>query len=372
MRSAILLAGISICFASALVDRVFGQAMAIFDPSKNVAPAPTPKPTPVPTKIGPKFKRWFDLDAANLITRYRYIGTNSGSGNTSQQQWQTLWRGHFQFDKKARYRVNWLVQSGPTITTGWNNTGLGTGQGQTNLFVKQLYFDAKPNKTVEFQIGGIDFNRGENTEAVTYDNDAYLSGERIAIRGPKSLYFDEISATVGFIGDFTHPSVFRRFRTDLDHWNYHQFLVRKQITKQLGFSADYTFQDGRDTLHEAVRVKDPKRLYFDTLLLETYQRLDPQRDAGINAYAEKIVNKHFTLGGGFARIDRRLTLNGDRFPPGKRLYITALFKIDPVWSVSVPFTEAIGKLPGSSSPRRRFEIVLTYNLLEDLKRHHIL
>ena len=31
----------------------------------------------------------------NLMTRYRYIATNSGIGNTSQQQWQVFLKGHF-------------------------------------------------------------------------------------------------------------------------------------------------------------------------------------------------------------------------------------------------------------------------------------
>src|SRR4051794_32386414 len=89
---------------------------------------PTPTPAPVPTKIGPTFKRWFDLDTALLQTRYQNIKTNANpAANSSKQQWQVILKGHFQFDDKARYRVNWLVQTGNSFTSGWNNTGLGTG-----------------------------------------------------------------------------------------------------------------------------------------------------------------------------------------------------------------------------------------------------
>ncbi|HEY2847490.1 MAG TPA: hypothetical protein VGI80_06710, partial [Pyrinomonadaceae bacterium] len=163
-----------------------GAQSTVSDTVPGDEPLATPSPTPAPTKLGPRFKRWFDLDAFNLITRYRYIATNNGIGNTSQQQWQVLIRGHFQFDDKARYRVNWTVNTGPIITTGFNNTGLGTGAPQTNFFVKQLNFDARPTKKLEFQVGGMEFNRGETTETISYDNDAYLTGERIVVRAPKS------------------------------------------------------------------------------------------------------------------------------------------------------------------------------------------
>ena len=148
--------------------------------------------------------------------------------------------------------------------------------------------------------------------------------------------------------------------------------MRKQVTKHVGWSADYTFQDGRDTLHEAVRVKDPKRLYFDTLLFETYQRLDPQRDAGMDAFAEKVVDKRFTINGGFASIDRRVTLNGDKFQPGHRFYVGSTIKLNHAFSFNPVLVHAVGPLPTGSTPRTRLDLILTYNLLEDLRHHHVL
>ena len=338
--------------------------------SENIPPAPTP--TPAPTRIDSKFKRWFDLDAALFQTRYQYIKTNANpAADASKQQWQIFIKGHFSFDHSAKYRVNWLLQTGTNFTAGWNNTGLGTGPPQTNLFVKQLYFDARPTKKFELQIGGIEVNRGEATEAITYDNDAYLTGERITFRAPKQLYFDEISVTNAFFGDFNHPSIFQRLH-HLANSNYHQFLVRKQATKQIGFSVDYTFESGKDRLHEAIRFKAPKQLFFNTLLFESYQRLDPQRDAGFNAFAERVANKWLTVNGGFARTDRRITLNGDRFQPGHRVYIGSVIKLNHAFSFNPVLFHAIGALPTASTHRTRLDLILTYNLLEDLHHHHIL
>jgi hypothetical protein len=334
--------------------------------------AAKPSPTPHPTKISKEFKRWFDLDSALFQTRYQYIKTNANpKADVSRQQWQIYLKGHFQFDKRAKYRVNWLVQTGNNFTTGWNSTGLGTGPSQTNLYVKQLYFDAKPTRKFEFQIGGLEFNRGEATEAITYDNDGYLTGERITFRAPKQLFFDEISATNAYLGDLTHPSIFQRFH-HLGKSDYHQFLVRKQATKQIGFSFDYTFESGKDRLHEAVRLKAPKQLFFNTVLFESYQRLDPQRDAGVNMFAEKVANKWLTLNGGFARTDRRITLNGDRYQPGHRVYFGSIIKLNHAFSFNPFIIHAVGALPTASTHRTRVDLILTYNLLEDLHHHHIL
>ena len=337
----------------------------------SIAGAPAPSPTPL-TKLSSEFKRWLDLDGFLVQARYQDIKTNGNrAANSSKLQWQVFLKGHFQFDEKAKYRVNWLVQSGNNFTTGWNNTGWGTGRPQTNIYVKQLYFDAKPTKKFELQVGGIEFNRGEATEAVTYDNDGYLTGERVTFRAPKQLFFDEISLTNAYLGDLLHPSVFQRFH-HLAKSDYHQFLVRKQATKQIGFSVDYTFESGKDRLHEAVKIKAPKQVFFNTLLLESYQRLDPQRDAGFNAFAEKVANKWLTVNGGFSRTDRRITLNGDKFQPGHRVYIGSVIRLNHAFSFNPFLIHAVGALPTASTHRTRLDLILTYNLLEDLHHHHIL
>ncbi len=315
---------------------------------------------------GQKIKRWFEFDSLSISTRYRIIRNASGNNISEQQQYQFAGRGHFKFDKDGKYSIYAGLFSGNTITAGWNNTGLGTGRPQTNLYLKQLYFDAKPVKGLEFQFGGIPMNNGENTEITTYDNDVYLTGERVAVRMPKKYYFDEISAANGYIGDLTQPGIFHRFK-HLGKSNYHQFLVRKQVNKHVSFSADYTFESGRDTLHQAVKFKLPESHVIDTLLFENYERVDPDRGYGLNLYGEKLLKKKVTIGGGFARIDRPM-LNGDRFPPGKRMYINAAVKLTRELTLSSILIEGVGKMPSPISVRRRFEIIFSYNILETLHR----
>jgi hypothetical protein len=153
--------------------------------------------------------------------------------------------------------------------------------------------------------------------------------------------------------------------------NYGQFLLRKQATKEVGFSADYTYFAGADIFHEAVRVK-PKALFFTTLLFEAYQRIATRDGYGFDLFAERVVNKKFLVNGGFARLDRFLTLNADRFPPGKRVYASFVFKPNKEFTFQPIIINGVGRLPALATPRTRLDLVLTWNVLETLRRHRVL
>ena len=346
--------------------------------AQTAAPTPTAKPdedAPVvqPTakadstpKKSDAVRRWVEIDGLSFSTRYRFIETRSGA-TTNQAQFQVNARARFKFDSKGKYSVYAGLFTGSNLTSGWNNTGWGTGDGQGDLHLKQLYFNAKPTKWLEVQFGGIGGYNGEHTEITGLDNDVYLTGERVQIRRPKNLYFDEISYTSAFIGDILTPSVFRRFDR-LDEWNYHQITVRKQISKQVGFSAEYAYEAGRHLLRQAVNVKttDLTKL-LDKATFENYQVIDPNPGYGFALHGEKKLHKRFTLGGGFARIDQPL-FNADRFPTGNRLFVTTNTKLSREFTLSSALIQAVGPLPLPSTPRTRLDIILTYNLLETLRR----
>lgn len=350
-----------VCFGVFTVPR--GQ-------TPNLKPADAPKTkTSEKATFGPEFKRWFDIETWTLSTRYRYIRTDAGIVTNDQQQWQMQFRPRLKFDARAKYSIAAFVGTGRAFNSGWNNLGPGTGTPQTNLYVKQLYFDARPTKNIEIQFGGIGINQGEGTEITTFDNDGYITGERLIVRAPKQLWFDEISATNAFLGDTQRPSIFGRLHR-LDEANYHQFLLRKQATKEVAFSADYTFWAGSDTFHQAVRAK-PRKFLFTTLLFEAYERVSTPKGYGFNAFAERVINKKLTAGGGFANTDRRLLLNADRFPPGKRLYAGLIFRPNQEFIFQPVIIQGVGDISPTTLPRTRLDIILTWNVLETLHRHHI-
>lgn len=329
--------------------------------SQSAKPSPSPSPDP-----HPEVKRWFDLEALTVSARYRYIQNRNGTTAANQLQYQFVGRGIFKFDRKGRYSIHAGLFTGDTITGGWNTTGWGTGNLQTNLYLKQLYFDARPVRSLEIQYGGIGVNNGENTEITGYDNDVYITGERVQLRRPKQLYFDEISVTYAYLGDNTRPSVFRRFK-HLDRSNYHQFLVRKQVNKRVGFSADYTFESGIDTLRQAVKLKLPESRIADSFLFENYERVDETHGYGFGLTGEKKIGKDLTLTGGVTKISHRM-LNGDRYPPGTRLYLLAAYKFSPEFTLTCGIFQGVGPLATPTTPRTRLDIIATYNILSLLHR----
>lgn len=331
----------------------------------SIARAQSPTPTPV---IHKEIKRWFDME--NLVTATRYRYTKSGGGQTtSTLQYQVIARGRFKFDSKGRYSVVGVLETGNNLLGGWNLTGWGTGNGQAGFYLKQLYFEAKPIKQVEVQLGGIAPNNGESTEVTGYDNDAYLMGERVTIKHPKKLYFDEISFTNAFIGDAARPNVFPRFKR-LAEANYGQVLIRKTVNKHVSFSADYTFDSDTHMLRQAVKLTVPESKVVDTLRFENYQRLDPNPGYGFALTGEKKISSKINMVGGISDINHTF-LNGDRYPRGTRVYFHTAYKITPELSVGPVIIQAIGPLDSPGLPRTRFEFIASYNVLGALRRYRI-
>ena len=138
-----------------------------------------------------------EVQSATLSHRYRYMENSAGVVTNNQIQHNEGFKGKFKFDKKGNYAINAGLFSGNNLTGGWNNTGSGKDKLFTNLYLKQLYLEAKPFKGIELQYGSLYPNRGENTEITSYDNDVYLMGERVSLKRPKNFFFDEVSATYG-------------------------------------------------------------------------------------------------------------------------------------------------------------------------------
>ena len=312
--------------------------------------------------------RWLEFDSISFSTRYHFIENSNRTKAANNDQYQVAIKGRFKFDKKGDYSLTAGVYTGNAFTSGWNNTGWGTGKRQTTLFVKQLYFQARPVKGLEIQFGGLPVTNGVSTEATGYDNDAFITGERLRLKYPKKLFFDEISITFAYVGDLNQPEFFKRLKR-LGESNYHQFLVSRHIGKRANFSADYTFQAGLDTLRQAVKIKVPETKIFDSVEFENYQIVGDDPGYGFNLFGDKKLNNRFSVSGGVAHIDRKL-LNGDRFPPGTRVHFTANAKLGYDLSLSAMFTQGIGTWPDVRN-RTRLDIVLTYNLLDLLHRNKL-
>ncbi len=316
-----------------------------------------------------KLSRWFELQTASISNRYQFIENASSATTANHEQYQVTFKGRFKFDSAGKYSLNAGVFSGRSFFSGWNNSGWGTGRSTSNLYLKQLYLSAKPVRGVELQYGSLYFLHGEATEITAYDYDGYVMGQRITLARPDQLYFDEISYTAGYLGDFNTPNLNKRYHR-LRQVNFHHFLAGKKISERVRASADYASEArpiGREhVFRQAIKIKAPETKVIDMFLFENYERAGRLASYGFNAYGEKKLHQRFTLGGGYAQIDGA-GLNSDRFPQGKRMHLNGLVTLTPDFSLTVGVTQAVGTLPGNL-PRTRLDIGVNYNLLHSLKK----
>jgi len=309
-----------------------------------------------------------EFQSMTLSTRYRYGDNSKGIVTNNGLQNNFALKIRAKFDAAGKYTLNANAATGNNFTGGWNNAGPGTGKLATNVYLKQLYFEAKPAKGVQFQYGSLGFTRGESTEITSYDNDAYLTGERLSVRQPKTLWFDEIAVTYGYLGDLNKPEAYQRFGR-LKESNYHQVLLTRKLGR-ISLSGDYTFQSGVETLRQGAKVDTTGSGIANFIQFESYERLDSKADSGFAAYGERSFGKRFKAGMGFASIDPNYGgLNADRFNKGQRAYLTTSLNLTSELSVATFVQRAFGNdYPVNN--RQRFDLVFNYNLLKRLQASH--
>jgi hypothetical protein len=316
---------------------------------------------------GGKLSPWFDLQMATLYIRYHYVVNSKDVTTANQAQHKESFKGRLKFDRDGKYSLNAGVFSGRQFIGTWNNTGWGTGDLQTNLALKQLYLSAAPIEGLELQYGGLYIIRGESTEITSYDEDGYIMGERVSIRRPDKLFFDEVSVTYAFLGDINTPNINKRYHR-LKQSNYHQFLLDKKIGSRAAVSADYTFESGRETMREALRVDVHESRVLDLARFENYQRAGAKAAYGFALHGDKAITKRLTVSGGYAQIDPAYgNLNADRFLTGKRLFVLSNLQITSELTFSTYFTRAVGNSVPVTQ-QTRLDVIISYNLLKRLQR----
>ncbi|HXG90431.1 MAG TPA: hypothetical protein VNJ02_19055 [Vicinamibacterales bacterium] len=311
----------------------------------------------------------------HLSSRFRWIESDSGRITSSTHQWQPQLRARLLFDRAGRYSVNVGAFGGSQFVAGWNNSGGGLGLFARDFNVKQLFVAAEPVKDLEVQFGGLYLTRGESTEVTSYDNDAYIVGERVTLRRPTGLV-SQVVATAGYIGDYRIPNVFRRFKR-LDQFNYGQVLIGARLGTKVNVSADYTYEDGRDILRQGFTWRTPRSIPWMTgLKVDAYQRVSGTPGQGINVAVDARLGPRLTVTGGVAHIDRNylapgyMSLNADRYERGTRFYTSGNFALTRDFSVGWFQGEAF-RTNYPIPNEHRFEIIATFSPTATLKARRI-
>jgi hypothetical protein len=322
---------------------------------------PLPVRAPAATAGAPR-ANWFDLQAAAASIRYRGVENVNDVWTTSAMQWTYNAKGRVLLDARARYTVNFLVLAGASFNQSWLMTGLGTGTTHYESGLRQLYVQADPIKGLSLQAGSLAPARGLSTEITTLDNDGWVFGERIALKGRTPWFADEIVVTNAYLGQFNHPDLFHRTGNWGDR-NYQQVMATRALSKAVSVSGDYTHQAGSDTLHQAVLVSAPKRLWFNAVRFEQYERVEPTTAYGMAASLEKSLTKKLKTAIGWASVDRRFgTLNGERFNTGHRWFVSGSHPLAGPLSVSWFYTRQIDAQAGATNAQR-VDLHLTYDVL---------
>jgi hypothetical protein len=347
--------------------------------------------------------RWLQLNEMSYAMRHRAVTDINGAHEFNQGQERSIIDGRVKLDAQGKYALafhassgkyfNWAyadfigggnkqafalseasataaekVKFGRAETLDAANYLASQSSGGWSFYVRQLYADLEPIKGIEFQGGGLDINRGVASEITTYDNDGYITGERILIKRPKQLFLDEISVTYAYLGNLFTPNLFGRLGT-FEHSDYHQFLLRKHFGQRADTSFDYTWQNAANMLHEAALVNVQETKAIDSVRVEFYQRLNgiyfpnvPHIPTffrtGGNGYAVTLDKKlrHGSMEAGFDSYDLQtgaltqvgvlgvmgMAINGDQYGQGKRYFARPEIKLTPYLSVQGYITRLWG------------------------------
>jgi hypothetical protein len=313
----------------------------------------------------PPLRRWLDVQHLHLSSRFRWVESNGGRVTSSTHQWQPQLRARFLFDRGGRYAIHVGAFGGSQFVSGWNNTGGGLGDFGGDFNVKQLFVSAEPRQGLEFQVGGLYMLRGENTEITSYDNDAYIVGQRATIRRAQGT-LAQMALTVGHIGDYREPNVFERLDSLADI-NYGQLLVGARAGSRVNLSVDYTYEDGRDLLREGATIRLPERTApLTSIKLEAYQRFDDIAGQGFNVSGDFRITPAFSVTAGVAHVDRHYLIpgymspNADRYERGTRFYHAGTYTLTRELSVGWFNGEAF-QTDYTIPNEHRWEILLTFN-----------
>lgn len=391
------------------------------------------KPTPV---AEPKAltDRWLELDTLSHTERYRNAYAVGGIRNFDSAQQRSLIVGKIKLDSAGRYTIgfrassgryfNWAFGSytGPTfnsrvtsaasaatstpseiIEQGYSYFADPAGLALLNaissngweFYMRELYISATPVKAVTVEFGSLGIERGYSSEITTFDEDGYVSGERVRVHDSKHLFFDEIGFTNAYFGDLPKVNLFDR-GSSLKEFNYRQVFANKKAGKYVAFSGEYTRQTGTDTLREAVQVKTPGARLIDGVRFEAYERLNSLTFAGVatspigpvpsktedgaSGFAVTLDKKMGRLKGdvGFATVDSRysvyansrffsavgFTLNGDTYGLGNRPFVHASYKLAPGVTAFGFYTHEVGSTRVSTLNQQGLNAGMTFDLKE--------
>lgn len=307
-----------------------------------------------------------ELREAALSARYAFVDAADGTVTRNRLQHAQALKLALRLDAAGRLRLEAAAGSGKSFSSGWDDVGIGSGA-NSSFRLRELHLAYAPASGIALRYGALPVANGVSTEITAYDNNGYLFGFRAEARRPRELFFDELSATVAYLGDLNAPSALSRFDR-YDEVNFVRFLASKRVGGRLSVGGEVAALEGIVTLRQALRLETSGLGLLDAVRFEHYQRVEGKKGYGFALQGEKALRPGLTLGGGFAGIDRdNGALNGDRFGTGNRVFLQARIRPAGPLSCELFFQQAVGD--HSPTPNdTRFDAALRLDLLPALRR----
>jgi hypothetical protein len=320
-----------------------------------------------PAKEAPHpLERWVDAQTFNVSARYDYI--QDASDRTVQNRMQTQLQAHprFKFDAPGRYSLHVGVTSGNNFRSGWNPTGIGTGEGTARIYLTQLFIAAEPWNGIDLQYGSLYPERGQSTEITTYDNDGYITAGRVNLRRPGEVFFDDITLSVGYVGYLDEAFVLDRTGA-FSRQNYWQVLASKRVLPGVTVSTDYSVIEEDGMLRQGATWR-ANRLVVDTVRGEYGVRLRGGSHQTAFAFSGEKNVAGVTVQVGYAKVDPVFgVLNGDPYGAGDRVFMDGSFPL-PFDLTATWFVQSEISPPVTSTNRIRVDLGVRWNVLNTLRR----
>ncbi len=329
-------------------------------------PAPAQAAQTPATQAPHRLARWLDAQTFTVSARYDYIQDARERTLQNRMQTQVQADPRFKIDDAGRYSLHVGVATGNSFSSGWNSTGLGTGDRSAMIYLKQLFIAAEPWNGIEMQYGSLNPERGQSTEITTYDNDGYLTAARVNLRRPREVFFDEITVSVGYVGYLDTAFVFDRTGA-FSRQNYWQMLASKEVLHGLTVSTDYSVIEEDGVLRQGATWRVDQRL-VDTVRGEYGVRLRGESHQTAFAFSGEKDLAGVTLQVGYANVDPVFgVLNGDPYGAGDRVFTSGSFPLPLDLSASWFVQKEISR-PASSSNDLRVDLAIAWDVLKTLKR----
>ncbi|MBI1749445.1 MAG: hypothetical protein HY234_07955 [Acidobacteria bacterium] len=306
-----------------LLGLLFIQPAAVWADDDDAAAASSASPSVVQNF----WTRHVKILGADAGLRWRY---NDKLPKDADMQYRLSTRTQFNFVPSGSSYLYVRAETGYRFGLSWNYSGVGRNSRDGVMYIKSFYFGQKFGRHAEFQVGGIEFDRGAGTEMTYADDDGWMTGYRMKFTGSGHGWMpNKVSVTAGYVGMFTQPSVFDRFHR-MGTANYWQVLAQKRFAENLDASAEFFSLNSVRYARLGANVTKIPTWFLDTVRLEWTQRMTQQDSSAWAASVSKgVFRDRLRLGVFYSHVLNEMYQNnadytqmwqvGDFYGRGRRL-----------------------------------------------------